>query len=109
VGTLRDIDDASFASEVLQADGLVVVDFWAPWCGPCRTVSKVLEDVADKTAGKVKIVKMNIDDNQEQALAYNVMLLPTVMVFKGGEVQDRLQGGVAPSKITAMIDEHLEG
>ncbi|MFM8528093.1 MAG: thioredoxin [Ilumatobacteraceae bacterium] len=109
MGTLLDINDATFATEVLQAKELVVVDFWAPWCGPCRTVSKVLEDVQAKVGPKVKIVKMNIDENQEQALAYNVMLLPTVIVFKNGEIQDRLQGGVAPSKITSMIDAHLEG
>ncbi len=104
---IAEISDGVFEQEVLQADKPVLVDFWAPWCAPCRAIGKTLEDVAEQRGDQIKIVKMNIDDNQEQAIALGVMLLPTVILYKDGQVVDRLQGGVPPRQVSALIDRHL--
>ena len=105
---LQEITDSAFQAEVLESDKPVVVDFWAPWCGPCRTVGKVLEGVAAERPD-LKIVSINIDDNQEQAIAHGVMLLPTVIVYKDGKVMGKVQGGVPPKQITKLIETHLGG
>jgi thioredoxin 1 len=106
VAGLKEITDAEFESEVVQSDVPVVVDFWAPWCGPCRTVGKVLEGVAAERED-LKIVKINIDDNTQQAIVHGVMILPTVILFKDGKPLGKLQGGVPPKKITDLIESHL--
>ncbi|MCC6312476.1 MAG: thioredoxin [Thermomicrobiales bacterium] len=106
MGMIPDISDDAFEQEVLQADKPVLVDFWAPWCGPCKTMGALLETVAAERTD-IKIVKLNIDENQEQAIAQRVMLLPTVILFKGGEVVGRLQGGVPPRAVNQLLDEHV--
>ena len=107
MGKIAEINDAVFEQEVLKAEGPVLVDFWAPWCAPCRAIGKTLEEVAAQRGDQLKIVKMNIDDNQEQAIALGVMLLPTVILYKDGQVVDRLQGGVPPRQVAALLDRHL--
>jgi thioredoxin 1 len=89
--------DSNWDSEVQRSNLPVMVDFWAPWCGPCRMVSPVIEKLAGKYSGKVKVVKVNVDDNQELAMKYNIMSIPTVMIFKGGKAVDQAIGA-APSE-----------
>ncbi len=89
------VGDDSFKSEVLEAPTPVVVDFWAPWCMPCRAITPVLENLAKDYAGKVKIVKMNVDDHQRVATEFGVRSIPTLLVFKGGKLVEALTGGMA--------------
>ena len=89
--------DSNWKTEVEKSSVPVMVDFWAPWCGPCRMVSPVIEKLAGKYSGKVKVVKVNIDDNQELAIKYDIMSIPTVMLFKDGKAVDKAIGA-APSE-----------
>jgi thioredoxin 1 len=86
------VSDATFESEVLKAQTPVVVDFWAEWCGPCRAIAPVLEELATTMGEKVKIVKLNVDENQETAAKYGIMSIPTLMIFKDGKLADRQVG-----------------
>lgn len=98
------ITDAQFAEEVLNSDIPVIVDFWAPWCGPCKMIAPVLEDVAAEYAGKVKVVKLNVDENQETAPKYNVRGIPTLLVVKGGEVVATKVGAVSKSQLVEFVN-----
>ena len=89
--------DSNWGKEVEESQVPVVVDFWAPWCGPCRMVSPVIERLAGKYAGKLKVVKVNVDDNQNLAMRFNVMSIPTIMLFMGGRMLDQAIGA-APSE-----------
>jgi thioredoxin 1 len=89
--------DSNWKNEVEGSNLPVMVDFWAPWCGPCRMVSPVIEKLAGKYSGKIKVVKVNVDDNQELAIKYNVMSIPTIMLFKGGKAVDQAIGA-APAE-----------
>jgi thioredoxin 1 len=103
---MTEITDETFDPEVLQADKPVLVDFWAPWCAPCRAVGAVLENLAGER-DDLKIVKINIDDNQEQAMKHRVMVLPTIILFKDGEEVGKLQGGVPPTAIARLLNTHV--
>jgi thioredoxin 1 len=89
---MRDVTDASFESEVLQAERPIVVDFWAPWCGPCRAVEPVLEALAAEHEGRVEFVKLDIDANLQTASRYDVLSIPTAILFEGGEAQETVVG-----------------
>jgi thioredoxin 1 len=91
VAELPAVTDATFEVEVLQSEQPVVVDFWAPWCGPCRAVSPILQDLAEKNPG-VSSRKLNVDENQQTAIAYNVLSIPTVILFEGGEPRETVVG-----------------
>ena len=92
VADLPEVTDATFSDDVLEASGPVVVHFWAPWCGPCRIVDPIIEDLAGKHGERVRFMKMNVDDNPETAARYNVLSIPTVTLFEGGRPQETVVG-----------------
>ncbi|MFB1010614.1 MAG: thioredoxin TrxA [Thiopseudomonas sp.] len=104
---ISNITDASFERDVLQADGPVLVDYWAEWCGPCKMIAPVLEDIAQEYAGKVKVCKLNIDDNKETPPKYAVRGIPTLMLFKNGNVEATKVGALSKSQLAAFLDSHI--
>ena len=99
------VTDATFAAEVEQADGLVLVDFWATWCGPCRAVAPVVEKLAEDYAGKVKVRKLDTDANQATAMRYNIRSIPTILFFKGGKPVDVVIG--ADPRLRSILDDKI--
>jgi thioredoxin 1 len=105
LGTIKSVTDADFEAEVLKSDLPVLVDFWAEWCGPCRQVAPILEEIAAENAGRLTIVKLNIDENPATPRDYGVLKIPTLNVYKGGEVVKQIIG----AKPKAMLLRDLEG
>ena len=103
----KDINDATFESEVLKNEGLTLVDFWAPWCGPCRKMGPVLDEIASEFEGKLKVVKINTDENLKTAQDYSISGLPSLLVFKGGKAVERLVGLMPKSTILSNVEKHL--
>lgn len=101
------ISDSSFDSDVLKADKPVLVDYWAPWCGPCKMIAPVLEEVAEQYADRLIIAKLNIDDNQNTPPKYGIRGIPTLMIFKGGEVAATKVGALSKSQLIEFIDSNL--
>lgn len=101
------VNDSDFENEVLQSDTPVVVDFWAEWCGPCKQLSPIVDELADDLQGKVKVVKVNIDEAPEAPTKYGVRGVPTLMIFKGGEVVDTRVGGMPKSQLTEWVEAQV--
>ena len=101
------VTDATFEADVLQAQQPVLVDYWAEWCGPCKMIAPILDDVAAEYAGKLKVAKLNIDDNQQTPAKYNIRGIPTLMLFKNGNVEATKVGALSKSQLTAFIDSNL--
>lgn len=101
------ISDASFENDVLKAEGPVLVDFWAEWCGPCKMIAPVLEELADEYDGKLKIAKLNIDNNPETAPKYGVRGIPTLILFKNGQAEGTKVGALSKSQLAAFIDSAI--
>jgi thioredoxin 1 len=104
VGATKSVTDANFVNDVLQSDRPVLVDFWAEWCAPCRKVEPLLEEIANEMGEKVRIVKLNIDENPETARAYRVMSVPTLTVFKGGEPVQSVAGARPKGDLVKLIE-----
>ena len=102
------VNDQNFDKEVLQASVPVLVDFWAPWCGPCRAVAPTVDAIAQEYAGKLKVVKLNTDESGEVAMKYGVISIPTLMVFKGGQMVERVLGNRPKADLVTMVSRHID-
>lgn len=101
------LTDANFETEVLASDKPVLVDFWAPWCGPCKMIAPTIDAVANDYSGKVRVGKVNTDDNPKTASSYSISAIPTVLVFKGGQVVDRFVGVVNKDKLVTSLNSQI--
>jgi len=102
------VTDASFEHEVLESEVLVLVDFWAPWCGPCRMVAPVVEEISRDYEGRVKVVKLDTDQNPQVANKYGIRSIPTLMIFKDGQKLDMVVGAVPKTTLAGTLDKYLE-
>jgi thioredoxin 1 len=107
MGELLQVSDADFEQEILKSELPVLVDFWAAWCGPCRAIAPVIEELAKDYAGKVKIAKMNVDENSKTPVKYGIRAIPTLIMFKNGNVMEQITGAVSKSQIDNAIKKLL--
>lgn len=105
--SVNEIMDSVFAAEVLESEIPVLVDFWAPWCGPCKALTPVIEEISEAYKGKVKVSKINVDENPETTMKFRIRSIPTLIAFKDGEVSDQIVGAVAKSEIEKILDKTL--
>lgn len=104
---IHHVTDASFEAEVIKADLPVLVDYWAEWCGPCKMIAPILDEVARDYAGKLRVAKVNIDENQDTPARFGIRGIPTLMLFKDGNVEATKVGALSKSQLTAFLDSHL--
>ena len=102
---VKDLSDAEFEKEVLKADTPVLVDFWAPWCGPCKSIAPVIEELAKEYQGRIKFAKINVDNNKEAAMKYNVRGIPNLILFKNGSLQEQMVGVIAKQDLVSAIQK----
>ncbi|PIY25047.1 MAG: thioredoxin [Deltaproteobacteria bacterium CG_4_10_14_3_um_filter_60_8] len=105
--TMKHVGDSDFEAQVLKSSVPVLVDFWAPWCGPCKAIGPVIEEMAAEFAGRAAIVKMNVDDNPATPGKYGIRAIPTLIVFKDGQVVEQVTGAVGKTQIAAMLNKAL--
>lgn len=106
-GNVSDITDSSFEKDVKQSEIPVLVDFWAPWCGPCKSIAPVLVDIAQEYSGRLKVVKMNVDENNKTPAEYQVRGIPNLVIFKGGQVVEQIVGAVPKDQLVSAISKIL--
>ena len=106
-GNVGELSDSEFEDKVLKSTTPVVVDFWAPWCGPCKSIAPVLEEIAKELTGQVSIYKLNVDENNKSAAQYNVRAIPNLVIFKGGAEVDRVVGAVPKDQLIATIKKAI--
>jgi thioredoxin 1 len=106
-GTVTEVTDNNFQAEVIESDVPVLVDFWAPWCGPCRRVGPVVEEIAKERGEEMKVVKLNIDENQQTTIAYDVLSIPTLLLFRHGQVAAKVIGAYPKSKLVEQLEPAL--
>lgn len=104
---MKDIKDNTFNDEVLESNVPVVVDFWAPWCGPCQAITPVLEELDKEYSGEIKFVKLNVDENSETAQKFRILSIPTIKVFKNGEAVERLSGFKSKNDLEKVLNKYL--
>ena len=104
---MEDLKDADFQEKVLNERLPVAVDFWAEWCGPCKMMTPVLEEISKENEGKVKIMKMNVDENRETSQKFGITSIPTLIIFKNGELVENLVGALPKTQITDILDKHI--
>ncbi len=104
---LLTVTDANFEEEVIGSELPVLVDFWAVWCGPCRMVAPFVEQIAEENKDRLKVAKLNVDDNQGVPAKYGIMSIPTLLLFKGGELKETIVGALPKDKIVAAVSKHL--
>ena len=107
MSTIIETTDGDFQKEVLDSDIPVLVDFWAPWCGPCRMLTPTLEEISKENAGKIKVVKINVDDNQEMAAKFEIRSIPTMIIFNKGELKNQIVGSLPKQQIEKAILEEI--
>lgn len=107
MSSIKQVSDANFDQDVLKSDTPVLVDYWAEWCGPCRMIAPVLEEVSRDYAGRVQVAKLNVDDNQAIAQRFGVRGIPTLMLFRNGAVIGTSVGALSKSQLTLFLDSHL--
>ena len=104
---VKEVSDSSFDGDILKSSVPVLVDFWAPWCGPCRSVAPIIDDLANQYSGKLKVAKINVDESTEVAMRYQITSIPTFILFKNGQVADRALGALPRSEFVKLIDRNL--
>ena len=104
---IHHVTDDTFEAEVLQSQGPVLVDYWAEWCGPCKAIAPTLEEVAKEYSGKLKVTKVNVDENQETPRKYGIRGIPTLMLFKNGNIEATKVGALSKSQLTAFLDSNI--
>jgi thioredoxin 1 len=105
MANVHEVSDTTFDSEVLQSATPVLIDFWAPWCAPCRAIAPVVEELAGEYAGKLKVVKINVDDNPQTPSKYGVRGIPNLLIIQGGQVKDQIVGAVAKKRLVDAISQ----
>ena len=107
MSNIIETNDSDFESEVLKADIPVLVDFWAPWCGPCKAIAPILEQISDEQGDKIKIVKVNVDDNQKYAADFGIKSIPTLLIFNKGELKNQIIGAIPKAEIEKLIMDEI--